>query len=107
MCSPIISTTDITGNIYQWVAREGYTLAHMYITDYKAFIVLYSLAWCAYIIVLIGNDLSMRLLRALNNMLLDSVDMPSSHEPVASSVCVWERERKKERNESHYLKDLS
>ena len=37
----------------------------------------------------------MRLLRALNNMPLDSVDMPSSHEPVASSVyvCVYKRER--------------
>ena len=77
----------------------------MYITDYIAFIVLYSLAWCAYIIVLIDIDLSMRLLRALNNMLLDSVDMPSSHEPVASSVCVCMcvRERKKEREKQESL----
>ena len=39
----------------------------------------------------------MRLLRALNNMPLDSVDMPSSHEPVASSVyvCVCIKEREK------------
>lgn len=43
----------------------------------------------------------MRLLRALNNMPLDSVDMPSSHEPVASSVyvyvyvCVFIKEREK------------
>ena len=51
----------------------------------------------------------MRLLRALNNMPLDSVDMPSSHEPVASSVvcvCVRVREREREKHET-LLKDLS
>ena len=32
------------------------------------------------------KDLSMRLLRALKSIVLDSGDMPSSHEPLPSSV---------------------